>query len=184
MVSKVDVKRHLILDTAKQIILESGLSTLTLDAVAKQAGISKGGLLYHYPSKEALIKGLATSIFDEFTARFYQYAENDPNETGRWSRALIAATKIDLEDNSELNAGFMATSYLDANIAKNISEGYASILKKIEDDKINPITATIIRLALDGLCYSQKFNISPLDKERENEVIQKLVELTKREGQL
>ena len=42
----------------------------------------------------------------------------------------------------------------------------------------------MIRLALDGLCYSQKFNISPLEKERENEVIQKLVELTKREEKL
>ena len=37
-------------------IKEEGVVKLTLEAVAQRAGVSKGGLLYHYPSKEALIK--------------------------------------------------------------------------------------------------------------------------------
>lgn len=180
MESKADLKRRLILDTAKQIILENGLSLLTLDAVARAADISKGGLLYHFPNKESLIKGLAQHIFDEFSSNFYKFAEHDSNETGKWSRALIEASKVDLEHNGELNAGIMATSYLDPNIAKNISEGYESILKKIEDDKINPVTATIIRLTLDGIYYSEMFNVAPMEKGKVNEVIHQLLELTKK----
>ncbi|MED1472391.1 TetR/AcrR family transcriptional regulator [Bacillus salipaludis] len=182
MDSKADVKRRLILDTAKEVTLENGFSELTLDAVAKKADISKGGLLYHFPNKESLIKGLAKYIFEEFYLNFVKYAKNDSNEIGKWSRALIEASKFDLEHYGELNAGILATSFLEPEIAKNISAGYKTILKKLEDDGINPVTATIIRLALDGLYYSQTSNVAPLEKERVNEVIQQLLEMSKIEG--
>ena len=46
--------RERILDTAESRLLELGQRGLVLSAVATQAGVSKGGLLYHFPSKEAL----------------------------------------------------------------------------------------------------------------------------------
>ncbi|PMB02210.1 hypothetical protein CEN49_26140, partial [Fischerella thermalis CCMEE 5273] len=39
--------REVILKSANQIVKEQGFTSLTLDAVAKHAGVSKGGLLYH-----------------------------------------------------------------------------------------------------------------------------------------
>ncbi|HLR51526.1 MAG TPA: TetR/AcrR family transcriptional regulator [Candidatus Avamphibacillus sp.] len=178
MTSKAYLKRRLILDATKQIILDHGLRALTLDGVAEKANISKGGLLYHFPNKESLIKGLAQYIFDEYSNQFYKYAENDPNETGKWTRSLIKAAKYDLEHNGELNAAILATSSLEADIAKQISKSYDVILKKLENDKINPVTANIIRLALDGIYYSKMLNIAPLEKEKINEVIQPLLEMT------
>ncbi len=44
-------KRLLILDAASRVVLDKGASALTLESVAEQAGISKGGLLYHFPTK-------------------------------------------------------------------------------------------------------------------------------------
>ena len=38
--------------------LTSGAVHLTLDAVAERAGVSKGGLLYHFPSKESLLQAM------------------------------------------------------------------------------------------------------------------------------
>ncbi|MDI3411970.1 TetR/AcrR family transcriptional regulator [Bacillus sonorensis] len=70
MESKTNAKRQLILNTAKHIILDHDFNALTLDAVAKQVSISKGGLLYHFPNKEALIKGLALFVFEEMNATF------------------------------------------------------------------------------------------------------------------
>jgi hypothetical protein len=40
-----------ILDAAERVVLRDGVTHLTLDAVAAETGISKGGLLYHFPSK-------------------------------------------------------------------------------------------------------------------------------------
>ncbi|NMO01864.1 TetR/AcrR family transcriptional regulator [Gordonia sp. TBRC 11910] len=49
-----------------EILAESGERAATLDAVAKRAGVSKGGLLYHFASKAALADGLAQLADDLF----------------------------------------------------------------------------------------------------------------------
>jgi len=180
MESKASQKRQLILQTAIQIILEQDFNALTLDAVAKKAGISKGGLLYHFPNKDSLIKGLAQFVFEELYLNFDQFAEKDPQKSGKWTRALIKASKTDLEQNAELNVGIFAASYLDPDLANDISKGYMSILTKLENDAIDPVTATIIRLALDGLYYSKMLNIAPLEKERQDEVFQQLFAMTEK----
>ena len=50
--------RDRILDAAEDLICNSGIAGFTLDAVAHSAGFSKGGLLYHFSSKDSLISGL------------------------------------------------------------------------------------------------------------------------------
>lgn len=49
------VARDAVLDAFEQLLIDVGERAATLDAVAKRAGVSKGGLLYHFPNKEALI---------------------------------------------------------------------------------------------------------------------------------
>ncbi|MEO1289257.1 MAG: helix-turn-helix domain-containing protein, partial [Chloroflexota bacterium] len=42
-------KRDLVLVAASEVVIEHGAAQLTLDAVVNNAGVSKGGLLYHFP---------------------------------------------------------------------------------------------------------------------------------------
>ncbi|MEK5529882.1 TetR family transcriptional regulator [Viridibacillus sp. FSL H7-0596] len=179
MESKATIKRKHILKSAKYYILENDINSLTLDSVAKQAGISKGGLLYHFPNKEALLLEVTQYIFTDFTSRFNEHAMNDSIEKGRWSRALIEATKEDLSNNAELNVGLLASSMLNPDLLTNMSKSYQYMQNKVEQDSIDPVTATIIRLAIDGLYYSELFNIAPLDEKLREDVIQKLISMTK-----
>jgi AcrR family transcriptional regulator len=50
--------RDRVLDAYETLLIDNGPSAATLDAVAAAAGVSKGGLLYHFASKEALVTGL------------------------------------------------------------------------------------------------------------------------------
>lgn len=50
--------RDRILDSFEAILNDEGERGATLDAVAARAGVSKGGLLYHFGSKDALVAGL------------------------------------------------------------------------------------------------------------------------------
>lgn len=54
--------RHAILDAAVQIAERNGIGSLTLDAAAKRAGVSKGGLIYHFASKEQLMLAVVEYI--------------------------------------------------------------------------------------------------------------------------
>jgi AcrR family transcriptional regulator len=56
--------RNRILQAAERVVTEVGAARLTLDLVAQEADVSKGGLLYHFPSKEALLGALAQRYVD------------------------------------------------------------------------------------------------------------------------
>lgn len=49
------VAREAVLDAFESLLIAEGERAATLDAVARLAGVSKGGLLYHFPNKEAMI---------------------------------------------------------------------------------------------------------------------------------
>ncbi len=56
-VSTPPATRDRILDAFEDLLIDDGEKAATIDAVAAKAGVSKGGLLYHFASKEALVGG-------------------------------------------------------------------------------------------------------------------------------
>src|SRR5262245_969533 len=57
--------REMILEAAIRVAARDGLLAMTLDGVAREAGVSKGGLVYHFPSKDALVTGLLEHFADK-----------------------------------------------------------------------------------------------------------------------
>lgn len=68
MARKKEIDRDRILDAAEAVILGSGGRRFTLDAVAEQAGISKGGLVYSFATKDELVR----AALEREVARFDQ----------------------------------------------------------------------------------------------------------------
>ncbi|HEX2269893.1 MAG TPA: helix-turn-helix domain-containing protein [Pyrinomonadaceae bacterium] len=50
--------QNTLLDTAEAVVVHQGIANLTLDAVAAEAGMSKGGLLHHFPTKDRRVEAL------------------------------------------------------------------------------------------------------------------------------
>ncbi|BBY26992.1 TetR/AcrR family transcriptional regulator [Mycolicibacterium sediminis] len=97
--------RDRILDAYADLLITEGERQATLDAVAARADVSKGGLLYHFPSKDRLAAGLcerltalaaedaqAMRTATEGPARYYvrssQYADTPLD------RALVATSRL------------------------------------------------------------------------------------------
>ena len=51
-----------ILDAAETVVARDGSRHMTIEAVAAEANISKGGVLYHYPNKMALLQAMVTRM--------------------------------------------------------------------------------------------------------------------------
>jgi AcrR family transcriptional regulator len=60
--------RDRVLDAYETLLIEAGPGAATLDAVAAAAGVSKGGLLYHFASKDALATGLLVRLRERSAA--------------------------------------------------------------------------------------------------------------------
>src|SRR5262249_25783308 len=72
-----------LLAAAAGVVRREGARGLTLDAVAREAGVSKGGLLYHFPTKRELVRGLVADWMDGFEAEVERDAE--PEGAGGWT---------------------------------------------------------------------------------------------------
>lgn len=175
---KAAATKRQIIETAKHYILANHFHALTLEAVAKEAGISKGGLLYHFPSKEQLIISVAQHVFEQFDRRLNELALADSNEYGKWARAYIQTAKEDLLANRELYLGIFAVSLLHKEAADHLSALYTTSLALLKNDALDELTIDFIRLTIDGLYYSKVLNTAPLSKQRTENILNQLIQLT------
>ena len=75
--------RHSILETSLEVLVNDGVGALTLERVAREAGISKGGLLYHYEGKDQLLEGLIELLIEDLNregiGNFMEETSSDPH---------------------------------------------------------------------------------------------------------
>ena len=56
------IDQEAILDAGEAVVARDGVTGLTLEAVAKQAGISKAAVIYDYKSKQAVIEAIVERL--------------------------------------------------------------------------------------------------------------------------
>ncbi|MDO5628782.1 MAG: TetR/AcrR family transcriptional regulator [Mobilicoccus sp.] len=94
--------RDRILDALETVLVEAGPAGATLEAVAAKAGVSKGGLLYHFGTKEALFTGLcdrlralgeadASHVHGDVIA---SYLATSATAQDAYTRTLVAALRL------------------------------------------------------------------------------------------
>ncbi|RSL34825.1 TetR/AcrR family transcriptional regulator [Salibacterium salarium] len=168
-----------ILKAAAGIVREQGILALTLEAAASKAGVSKGGLLHHFPSKEKLIQGMVEHLNDSYVHNIRESAKNDQIKTGRWTRSFIQETNEQLINNQELNAGMLAALSVNPELLRPFQDAYKEWQESMEEDGLNKVNATILRLAADGLWLSELFGLAPLEDNERHDVLEKLIKLSK-----
>jgi AcrR family transcriptional regulator len=143
--------RDRILDAFEELLVQQGERGTTLEAVAAAAGVSKGGLLYHFGGKEALVDGLLArmaALAREDVARLRQ-AERGPVD--RWIRgSLSTATPFD--------RAYVATSRLAQgnhprarDTLTQLQDEWAAVILEAVGD---PAVARAVLLIGDGLYYN------------------------------
>jgi len=78
-----------ILEAAIRVAGRDGLLATTLDKVAAEAGITKGGVLYHFASKDELLTRMMEHFAAEVEQGLITRIANDPVADRRWVRAMI-----------------------------------------------------------------------------------------------
>jgi AcrR family transcriptional regulator len=147
----VTSSRDRILDAYADLLITEGERQATLEAVAAGANVSKGGLLYHFPSKDQLAVGLCDRLSmlatedaeamrgaDEGPARYYvrssQYAGTPLD------RALVAVSRLRQSGDSRARATIEAAS-----------SGWLAVLHDALGDLD---VARAVKLIGDGLYYN------------------------------
>jgi AcrR family transcriptional regulator len=155
LMSKISRKDEL-LSAAASVVLERGGAALTLDAVVEASGLSKGGVLYHFHTKEALILGLIEkeiAAFEEDLARRLA-AEPEPRAAGAYARAYIDATLGAKGGPSVVLGGLVAAIASDASLLEPYRARTKAWRSRMAADGLDRGLAEAVRLAVDGYYYS------------------------------
>ena len=165
-----------ILNAASKIVSERGIFNLTLEAVAAEAGFSKGGLLYHFPSKEALVKGMVDHLVENYREKIANESQMDAKERGKWLRAYVNVTFNKTYQNKDMNSGLLVAKAVNAELLDPIRNLYSEWQDEIEHDGLDLAKATVIRLATDGIWLAELFDIYYLSEEKKELVYKTLLE--------
>jgi len=168
-----------LLNSAEQVAGRDGVGNLTLEAVARHAGVSKGGLLYHFPSKSALIIAVVQRLAERFDREQTRAVAGDSQSAGAFSRAYLTIRAEPPDPQEEpIHTALLAAAGTDAQYLDPFRERFAAWQALLEADGIDPATATIIRLATDGLCFCTLLNLAVPTGELRRKVIDKLLRMT------
>lgn len=148
--------RRAILQAAEKLIAAKGFQSLTLDEIAAGASVSKGGLLHHFPSKQALILGLAQQLIAEQAEEIREDMERDPEPPGAYTRAFLRSHLSCPDECSAVCATLTAESRNIPAMAELFQQYSDESQRQLENDGLDPVTATIIRYAAEGLMWSMK----------------------------
>ena len=161
---RADTKDRL-LDAAGAVVRRDGPQALTLDAVAAEAGVSKGGLLYHFGTKRELIEALVDRWLSEF--------ERDIDQAGPgFVRGYVLAS-----DPREDELGLLAAFAADPSVLVKARERYAIWQDRVEREGSDPVDATVARLAADGLWLAELLGMAPPRGRLREQVLSRLLEL-------
>jgi AcrR family transcriptional regulator len=175
--------RNAILDAAEEIVARMGVGNLTFDEIAREAGVSKGGVLYHFRSKEALTAAMIERFIERFDTAVVDAAASDREATGRVARAYVRATVGEPPLTGELfdRANGAITAAM-ANFPESLEpvrqQSARSQASIGADDTLDPVFATIIRLAIDGMWLAENFNLMRFDRSLKAAVADRLIAWT------
>jgi AcrR family transcriptional regulator len=177
----------LILTAAERVVLRDSVVSLTLEAVAREANLSKGGVLYHFATKEALIQAMLERLI-QYYERAIAQQQWDDTAPGRWTRAYVRTQiapgltypgEADFPQSKAVSAGLIVAAATNPKLLEPLRERFRARQEAIEGDGIDAARATVIRLAVDGLWLADLLGIwSPSGTLRE-QVLLELMQLSR-----
>jgi AcrR family transcriptional regulator len=175
--------RDRLLDALETLLLEKGMSHVTLESVAATAGVSKGGLLYHFKSKDALLAGLVRRL-SERAEQHLGDAVAQGTSVAEWylqtPNPADAAEAVELEVYRSMLATMRT---IDAGSSPDTDEVQQALSEMLDtwstglDEEIDdPVRADIVRLVGDGIYLRALLGLPPVEPQRYRAVVDRLLE--------
>ncbi len=163
-----------ILQAAAEITMEVGPVNLSLDAVARRAGLSKGGLLYTFPTKAKLLEALVEHHMAEFDESLKK--EEAARNHGRNSviLACIAVFRAEFLCNEPEPSGILAAIANDPTFLDPIRRYNKQLLQRIRENSEDPTLALMAFLTIEGMRSLKLFEMEGLSHDEQIATIDRL----------
>ena len=165
--------RERLLDAAERLVLEMGGGHLTLDAVAKFAGVSKGGLLYHFPSKDALVEAMLARQVSDVDAQVAARCAARGAKPSHFER-FRERVRVLLEQRPErraLGAAVLAASADNPALLAVCRRRYREVVDEVAKLPGGLERPALLLLAVHGLLLGELLRLSPYTPEERTRLV-------------
>jgi AcrR family transcriptional regulator len=167
-----------LLDASRIVLASKGAAALTLDAVVKHTGVTKGALLHHFRSKQALVLRVLRDSVKEFDALVEQVRGAD-RTPGSYARAYVqATTTLATKPDIQRTLQTLAELSRDPQLAHQFGAASRNWTRQFERDGLDPVLAQVIRLAADGFWLNETTRAGSLSRNRRSQVATRLIKMS------
>ena len=170
--------REVILNAAEMVVVEVGAAHLTLDAVAQKAGVSKGGLLYNFPTKGSLLEAMVARFIERSEEARTKALKHIADGPGRELKSyIIAGLSDDVFRPNQVNTALLAAVSNNPELLSPVRDHYHKLFAEITKSSEKFELAAIVSFAVDGLWFLELLQLAPLNASQRRRVITELLRL-------
>jgi len=170
--------RESILQAAEEIVARRGPAHLTLETAASEAKVSKGGLFYHFRSKEALLEAMIRRSMELLESEHVKVAESLTGERNGKLKANIIGTLRHLEGQRPVLTAVIAAIANDPKLVEPMRESIRKEFQELSKDlTLRTEDIAILFLASQGLLLMELLNLSFLTPSQVRRVTQRMLQM-------
>ena len=170
--------RESILQAAEEIVASRGPAHLTLETAASEAKVSKGGLFYHFRSKEALLEAMIRRSMELLESEHVKVAESLTGERNGKLKANIIGTLRHLEGQRPVLTAVIAAIANDPKLVEPMRESIRKEFQELSKDlTLRTEDIAILFLASQGLLLMELLNLSFLTPSQVRRVTQRMLQM-------
>lgn len=155
--------RAKILKAAADVAREAGIGHFSLDAVAARAGLSKGGLLYNFPSKSKLLEALVEDHLLAVEAELNDHAARSAGRPNALAASFLAVARDQERLHDEQPSGLLAALAEDPSFLEPVLRFNRQTLTRMTATASDPHMALVAFLAIEGLRLTRLLGLDVLD---------------------
>jgi AcrR family transcriptional regulator len=161
--------RNAVIQAALAIIARDGPGRLTLDAIARESGISKGGLMHQFRTKAAVLKALLEHQIEHHEAFARDYLGKSGSSQSEPNLAVqIATAREAIAQPHSVAFAILGAVAEEPGFLSVVRESNAKKIEGIKAEAADPELAMLRWEAAYGLTLTAMFGLCPLSgKERE-----------------
>lgn len=167
------------LAAARRIVVERGAGALTFEELAAESGVTRGGIHYHFATKEALLQGLIEEDLRQWHEASRQLA---PAEFAGKTGDLLAFIRLATgrghgDDHRRFVSGMLAAVMLEPSLLSPCREYFRGVYPSGDDWSEAELRRTLLRLAADGLFWTEVlglYEFPPATRERLIDLMEQL----------
>lgn len=167
--------RTAVMAAAEAIVKDMGAANLTYDELVRRSGITRGGITYHFPTKESLLEALVEHDLQRWRDCIAEKTAQFDGPQAALQGYIASGCEHD-PDSARLCAGLLSVVSTSKALDQPWRAHYAAQLAEVQRSP-DPALALLLVLAVEGLFWSETLDLMALPPDLRRQTVQRLLDL-------